>query len=285
MNNNTHKHNIIKHIARIFLLLLVLSFGVVLFIRSPWGQDIIINKVINYVSDKTGTEIAINKLFVTFSGDIQLDGLYLEDKKGDTLLYSKSLEADIDFSPLLFENTLELNTLEWQGVTARFIRNEDENKFNFSFLQEALITQDSVTESEKSNPFKLAVGKVVLKGFDVIYNDAFLGIDSKIKCGNLFLEVDEIDFDAMHFSVENLEIHNSQLDYRQTKVLPTNEDNAITKLPYISMDNFRIENERDPNRFKTRIIHNPAAAIISIHGFRCTFDCTVHIHCGSFYQI
>ncbi len=53
----------VKRIARVFFLLLVLFLGVILFIRSPWGQDVIVNKVIDYVFDKTGTYIAIEKIF------------------------------------------------------------------------------------------------------------------------------------------------------------------------------------------------------------------------------
>ena len=236
------KHKIAKRIIRFFFLLLVFFLCIILFIRSPWGQDIIVNRVINYVFNKTGTEIAIKRLFVTFSGDIQLEGLYLEDQKGDTLLYSKSLEADIALRPLLFENALELDDLEWKGVTARIIRNEDAEKFNFTFLQEALIPQDSVAGPEKSDPFKMAIGRIILEDFDLIYTDAFLGIDSKMKYGNLFLEVDEIDLDAMHFSVDNFEIHNAQLNYKQSKVLPTNDNEKRPQLPSISIAEFSVDN-------------------------------------------
>ena len=88
----------LRRTLRILLGILVFLFLVILFVRSPWGQRIIVDKMVNYVSDKTGTKVAIDKLFLTFDGDLQLDGLYLEDLKGDTLVYSKSVEANI---PLL----------------------------------------------------------------------------------------------------------------------------------------------------------------------------------------
>jgi len=68
-----------------FILLLA---ALILFIRSPWGQDIVVEKATNYVSSKTGTEVSIRRLFITFFGNIFLEDLYLEDTKGDTLLYS-----------------------------------------------------------------------------------------------------------------------------------------------------------------------------------------------------
>ncbi len=258
----------VKRIARVFFLLLVLFLGVILFIRSPWGQDVIVNKVIDYVFDKTGTDIAIEKIFVTFSGDIQLEGLYLGDQKGDTLLYSKSLEADIAFSPLLFENTLELDNLEWEGVTARIIRKEDTEKFNFTFLQEALIPQDSVAKPETADPFQLTIGSIALQDFDVVYTDAFLGIDSKIICGDLLLEVDELDLKAMYFAVDNLKIQNSQVNYEQTKVIPATDDIATAALPHILIDDLSLENVQANYGSKPNDLHiQTDLSEFSVHSF------------------
>lgn len=72
---------IAKILGKILGVLLILILLLVLFVRSPWGQDIITSKAVAYVSNKTGTEVQVEKLFITFSGDILLDGLYLEDKK------------------------------------------------------------------------------------------------------------------------------------------------------------------------------------------------------------
>lgn len=242
MNSKTVKHKTVKRIARVFSLLLILFLGLILFVRSPWGQDIIVKKVIDYVFDKTGTEIDINRVFVTFTGDIQIEGFYLQDKKRDTLLYSKALEVDIDFSHLLFKNTLELANLEWQGVTARILRNEDSEKFNFTFLQEAFAPQDSAAEPETAEPFQWVIGNVSLKDFDVHYTDKFLGIESIIICGNLLLEVDQIDLSAMHFAIDNFEIYNTQFNYTQKKAIPTHKNATTAQLPNISIAEFRIEN-------------------------------------------
>lgn len=89
------KNKILKTISKIVLGLILVFVVVILFVRSPWGQDIIVNKAVSYISDKTNTKVAVKNLFITFSGAIQLDGLYLEDTKGDTLVYSKSLEANV----------------------------------------------------------------------------------------------------------------------------------------------------------------------------------------------
>ena len=65
----------LRRTLRVLLGVLVFLFLVILFVRSPWGQSIIVDKAVNFVADKTGTIVAIDKLFITFDGDVQLDGL------------------------------------------------------------------------------------------------------------------------------------------------------------------------------------------------------------------
>ena len=85
----------LKLFGKIILSVLILFFILVLVIRIPWTQNLIVSKITNYISDKTNTKVAIRNLYLTFSGDLQADQIYLEDKKGDTLFYSESLQADI----------------------------------------------------------------------------------------------------------------------------------------------------------------------------------------------
>src|SRR5690606_38814808 len=109
------RYRFLRIIARLFAVLIILFILLVLFIRSPWGQDIIVHRAVKYVSGKTHTKVEIDKLFITFEGNIMLDGLYLEDTKGDTLIYSKSLEADVPLLPISRGNGIGVNYLDWEG--------------------------------------------------------------------------------------------------------------------------------------------------------------------------
>jgi len=237
------KYKILRRIGRIFLGLVVLFVALVLFIRSPWGQNIIVSKVTDYVSDKTNTKVEIDRLFLTFSGNLSLEGLYLEDKKGDTLVYSKALEADLGLSQLIFGNSFDLEYLAWEGLKANVTRQEDSEDFNFSFLIDAFASQDSVPAPEPaSEPMKISVGSIDLKDFDIVYDDGFMGIDSKLGLGRLYVEANTIDLDAMRFELEDLELSDTKAVYKQTKPFPETEDTTETVLPFLAVENFKIEN-------------------------------------------
>ena len=240
------KFRILRRIGRILLVMLLLFVVLVLFIRSPWGQDVIVTKATDYVSNKTDTKVEIDKLFLTFSGNLSLEGLYLEDKKGDTLLYSKALEADVGLSELIFGNSFDLEYLKWDGLKANVIRVEGSEDFNFTFLMNAFAAQDSVTapEAEASESMEISIGSIDLTDFDIVYDDGFLGIDSKFRLGRLYVEANAIDLETMRFEFDDIELTDTEAEYTQTKPFPETEDTTETALPYVVVDNFKIEKVR-----------------------------------------
>nr|WP_317124722.1 translocation/assembly module TamB domain-containing protein [Marixanthomonas ophiurae] len=236
------KYRIFRRIARVMLGILVFLLLLILFIRSPWGQGIIVDKVVSYVSDKTNTKVEIEKLFITFDGDIMLKGLFLEDKKGDTLVYSKSLEADVPLWPIIRGNGIGLESVDWEGLRANIIRKDSVAGYNFQFLIDAFAAEDitSVTADTTSAPMNIIIGDLNFEDFDVVYNDAVLGIDSRFIVGELELEMEKTDLENMDFRASDGVIKNSRIQYVQNPVPPAPP--ADVPLPFLAIDELTIEN-------------------------------------------
>src|SRR5690606_25027523 len=145
-----------------------------------WGQDIVVQRAVKYISGKTNTKVGREKLFITFDGTLIVEGLYLEDKNGDRLVYSKSLEADVPLLPILRGNGIGINYLDWEGVRANIIRKDSLSGYNFQFLVDAFpTTANTTTPDTTSAPLSIDLGEIYLKDFNVVFNDAVLGIDSR----------------------------------------------------------------------------------------------------------
>ncbi|MET7030449.1 translocation/assembly module TamB domain-containing protein [Sediminicola luteus] len=241
MKNKTIKYRFLRRFAKSLLVFLLFIFLLLLFIRSPWGQNFIVNKATNYISDKTNTKVEIDRLFITFTGNAFLEGLYLEDKKGDTLLYSKTLEANVPLTSLLFQNELNLKSLEWNGVTANIVRASDSEKFNYEFLMDALISKDTTAQQPTAAPLKVSLGTFDLSDIRLLYNDAFLGLYGKLNVGNLVLNVDKADFKTMRYEIDELNLSNSKIDYQQTKPF-VSKDNTEIPLPFVVVKQLQINN-------------------------------------------
>ncbi|EGV43229.2 translocation/assembly module TamB [Bizionia argentinensis JUB59] len=225
------------------LSILLLLFLLILFIRSPWGQDIIVTEAVSFLSNKTKTKVEVEKLFVTFDGNVQLNGLYLEDTKGDTLIYSKTLEANAPIWSIIRGNGIGVDALYWNGVRANVTRKDSIEGFNFQFIIDAFASEKNteVPADSTSAPLNLILGKLRLNDFDVVYNDAVTGIDSRYKIGKLHANMDKTDLETMTFKASHLELVDSNIKFIQTPV-PDTPDSENTTLPLITVDELKLTN-------------------------------------------
>ncbi|MEB2775593.1 translocation/assembly module TamB domain-containing protein [Algoriphagus sp. D3-2-R+10] len=207
------------------------------------------DKATSYVSGKTGTEVSIKRLFITFSGNIYLEDLYLEDIKGDTLVYSKNLEAGVAFAPLLTTGDISVTKLAWEGVVARVSRSTDTEKFNFDFLIEAFASQPAdstlteASDTTASDPLQLKLPPISLRDFDITYLDEVMGIDASITLGELDVTIPDLDLEKYEFDIEKVAIQNADIKYSQTKPFPLSEESIEeTPMPILNVEELTLSN-------------------------------------------
>ena len=241
---------VLKVFGWILLALFLLLILIVLFIRSPWGQEVIVNKAVDYVQGKTQTEVAIDRLFITFSGNVYLEGVYLEDQKGDTLLYSEALETGVAFLPLIKDGAIHVSKLDWRGVTANVLRDSTTQKFNFDFIVEAFASGADSTavepvEADTASSFPdIDLGPISMENFDLSYVDEVMGLEGRFQLGELSLDMERIDLTKMDFYIKDFFFNNSSVFYKQTKPFePTAEDTTSAGvMPLVIIDRFAINN-------------------------------------------
>ncbi len=217
---------------------------VVLFIRSPWGQGIIVEKATSYVSNKTHTKVEIERLFLTFDGNLQVDGLFLEDTKGDTLIYSKSLEANVPLWAMIRGEGIGVDALSWEGVRANIIRKDSIGGYNFQFLIDAFASENtttSVVDTTTAVPLNIVLGKLNFKNFDVVFDDAVAGIDSRFKIGSLHAAMKTTDLKHMRFEASELNLSDARIKFIQSPVPIIPEENPAP-LPSLSVENLTLNN-------------------------------------------
>ncbi|ARN77058.1 hypothetical protein BST97_03035 [Nonlabens spongiae] len=227
---------LLRTIAGIIIFFLLL----ILFIRSPWGQDIIVNQAVNYLEGKTGTEVQVESLYFTFDGDISASGVYLEDLAGDTLVYSKKLEADIPFLPWIRGGSLSIDNVEWEGLVARIKRKDTVQGFNFQFLADAFATAPDTTASE---PMQLDLGNFDLNDFDVIYDDKVTGMFADARFQKLQVAMNELDLEKMRYTVDELDLTDADITYIMSEPSiqadPDTVETDSVPLPFLAAGNIK----------------------------------------------
>jgi len=239
LNKRHRRHIFLRWLGRGLLGLLLFLILLLLFIRSPWGQDIIVGRLVTFISGKTGTEVNVDKLFIGFSGDLVLEGLYMEDRKGDTLLYSKKLEARLGIAPLLLRNELNLGAVLWKGVRAHIIR-PDSAGYNFNFLLQAFSSRASSTQKSNSNAFAFHLGTASLSDFRVRYADSVSGMKADIHLGKLELQARETNLHASEFDLRDIKLSHSDITILQWGNA-IKADSAAGPLPRLRISEWTME--------------------------------------------
>ena len=237
------KYRFLRRFLRVFLGFIILISLLLLFIRSPWGQSVIVSKAVNFVTDKTNTKISVDKLFLTFKGGLQLDGLYLEDTKGDTLIYSKSLEANLPLWAMIKGNAVGIDNLEWTGLRANIKRKDTISGYNFQFLIDAFASEDAtpVAKDTTATPLQIVLGNLNLKDINVVFNDEVLGIDSHFKIGNLTANMDKVDLQKMIFNADKIALSNTNIKLIQKPVV-SKDSSTESVSPTLSVNTFSLKN-------------------------------------------
>ncbi|MCP9200390.1 translocation/assembly module TamB domain-containing protein [Gramella sp. GC03-9] len=235
---------ILKILGKIILGILILLLILVLFVRSPWGQDFIKNRLISNIEKKTDAKIDLDRIFIEFDGDISIEGLYIEEPDGDTLVYAKNISAAIPFWPIIKGNSFSLNELQANTLKARIIRQDSINGFNYEFLLNAFgsadTTQTAPTTDTTSAPMEINIGDINLNDFDILYQDAVTGIDASIKFNSLEIGLTETDLQEMIFRADQAVLSDAQIDYTQTKAVPPS-DSLPPPEPIISVNDLKLK--------------------------------------------
>ncbi|MCH2234513.1 MAG: translocation/assembly module TamB [Crocinitomicaceae bacterium] len=146
----------------------MLLIFVVLAIRTSWFQTWLAQQAANYLEKKIGTEVHINKVDIVFFDDIYLEGIYLEDSRQDTLLYSKEIKVEIgDWN--LSENEYTLSNVSINDTYTYLRKYEGDSTLNFQYILDAF--KSTKEKDTSTSSFKLNVEQITLNNINFLYDD------------------------------------------------------------------------------------------------------------------
>lgn len=156
-----------------FVLLAIL----ILLIRTPAGQQWITDQLTSYVTKQTGTHCSVDRFYLSFKGNLIMEGLYLEDQNADTLIYAGTLEAGVAVRPL-FNREIRLRKInldQWHIYVDR----TTEGVFNFDFLLNTLLSDDDESDlkaPEESEHWNISLSPIVLSNIHLRLDDQYSGL-------------------------------------------------------------------------------------------------------------
>ena len=122
-----------------FLLLLIVVWGL---LQTQWGQNWLAKQVTKRLSGDLQTHISIEKVRIHFFDKMDLDNVFIEDQKKDTLLFAGMVQVRITDWFFLKDKAV----LEYIGLSNAIVNfNRTDSVWNYNFLGKYFASSDTVT--------------------------------------------------------------------------------------------------------------------------------------------
>lgn len=222
----------LKYFSYTLLSVFGLLIIAIIVLRIPAIQTKIAKKAASYLEKTIGTPVDIQAVKINFIDYVSLKGIYIEDQKGDTLLFADKIAIDIGLFNLL-RNKIDVDLLSLDGVVANLEQDKD-SVFNFQYIINSFASADttSVVDTSVAKLPKIEIDKIKLSN---IRNK------SRLIAGNfttvlkeLTLEMDEIDLEKKIFSIDKLEIDGLVSSIEMSRI-ETPKDTSLMVFPLDSL--------------------------------------------------
>ncbi len=193
-----------KRFVRLIAFLLVLMIAMSFLIRLPAVQNELVDRITTYLSKELNTKVEVEHVDLSFFDRLVLKGFYVEDQQQDTLLFAKSLTADINAFSYLSEKKLFVDDIHLNKARFNLHRPADSLSFNIDFINEffggdkekADLSQEEAPNSQTNKPKKnwlLKVNGLYLEDIQFHLNDELTGTELLVKLPDGKVSFNDID--------------------------------------------------------------------------------------------
>lgn len=204
------------------VVLLALLVLLTVLVQLPPVQNRLASLLVESLSDRTGTRISIERIGIRFPKTISLDGVFLEDARGDTLVYAGKIRLNLRMLALL-NNKIHVNSLTLETATIQLTRLEPDSLFNYEFLLQALahdqsgdpndqqgqladtgplqppLPKDAAVQDQARRFPSISVRKISLKDIRIRYADHHEGMDLRLAFSKFSTSISQLDLAANGF--------------------------------------------------------------------------------------
>ncbi len=211
------------------LLLILLLYGMLHL--SP-VQTWLVKKIASNLSEKLQTKVTIKKVDVRFFNKVLLEGLMIEDRKHDTLLYAGTAKANVN-DWFFFKDKISLDNVGLDDAIVNM--NRTDSVWNYQFL----IDYFSSPNKKKTNNTAINIDLKELHFANIRFNkaDKWTGQNLVAALGRFDIVMNSIDLKNKKIVVKEIFLDKplfAQSDYDGLKPAEQNITRVLEKIPVIS---------------------------------------------------
>ncbi len=168
-------------------------------IQDPIFQKFAVRIAGSYLSEKTGAEIKVGKVYISPDLSLHIDRLVVNDLHNNQLANVGYLEIHISPTELI-NGKIHVTNIELRDSKANLIQYEGENDFNFTFLANFFNSGES--KLKKGKPDAIKIDHIALKDFD--FQMWIQEHDHPENAALKTMDYAHIDIDSIYLDADNL---------------------------------------------------------------------------------
>ena len=183
----------------LFLLLLLL-WG---FLQTDTGQNWLARRITGRLSKDLQTRISIRHVNIgLFSfNKLNLEGVLVEDRKKDTLLYAGNLQVRIT-DWFFFKDKAELKYVGLDDAVVYL--NRTDSVWNYGFLEDYFSSGPTDTTKKKDAGIRFDLKKLVMNRVHFIQHDAWTGSDLEARIKALDLDANDLSLSGKTIDIDHI---------------------------------------------------------------------------------
>lgn len=230
-----------KRVRRWFLGLILFFVTVVLLLQLPAVQNWLAKRVTASMEKTLQTQVSVDNVRISWLDEMTIDGLFIEDKYGDTLLYGKTLAADFDlWNGLVIESILIADT---NFKIRRDLGDAESN------LETALQRLFPPKDEPSATPFNLKLNRLDLQRVTFTQNDSVRGQRFDVSLESGVARIEDLDLPGKIVRISSLELRTPIV--KQTSIPPSPIESAFDSL-MVKLDDEAV----DTNKTSLQILAN-----------------------------
>jgi len=187
----------------LLIILLVLVLTTFIYINTKPGKQFVKFQLQSYLQKKLSVKVSIANLDFSFPKWIALEGIYMEDKQKDTLLYGERVAVEINMLTLIGGN-IDIRKIDLKNVYANITRSENDSLFNYQFLIDAFVSKPVNTVAiTDTAALKITLKKLLLNNIKLKFTDKFGGSEMITTIEKFEANLNQFQPDKMRFKISD----------------------------------------------------------------------------------
>ncbi len=212
----------------VIILLLILVYGL---LQIPTVQTWVVGKVAITLSDRLGAKVSVKRVNFHFFNEISLQGLMVEDKQKDTLLYAGQVDATIN-NWFIFKDEYDLKNIKLTNSIINMQRQD--SVWNYQFLVNYFSKPKTGKQKKKIN---LNLRELHFEQVQFNKIDGWVGQNLVASMPRMDLITDSVNFNTSHIAINSLSLVKPvfwQRDYVGKRPPPNDLTPVLNKIPVVS---------------------------------------------------